>query len=445
MVKPGNNSGAVRSVLAGRPWWIELVGTNSALNFKWQPVSAGLRFDLLGCKAGRQAVNHLEFHAELSSKSRLFINLQNYSEQNKQNVFNFIPITFYIEINPSKPNGQIKNAIHKFAAFHKALENSRRLVRSGCASSQKHSKSCKVEASTKLTPMSFDKRAVSQYNRYTMPLCHFSGYNLWLLKPTHLNRGRGIHVFKDLDRLRQLMASHCRENTGGVADSADAANTFVLQKYIERPLLVAGRKFDIRVWVLLTHKFNCHFFKEGYLRTASTQYTIDLDDVDNKFVHLTNNAVQVNAKNYGSFEDGNQMSFKAFQQYLDYNYSEKEMSVREFLVPAMQKIVKKSILATRKKLDNTAARKYSFEIFGYDFILDEDFNVWLIEANTNPCLEESSALLKALIPRMLDDAFKLTLDCIFPPLAQHASVSAKKYSVEGYGDDENMWYGFVYL
>ncbi len=53
-------------------------------------------------------------------------------------------------------------------------------------------------------------------------------------------------------------------------------------------------------------------------------------------------------------------------------------------------------------------------MFGYDFIIDEDFNVWLIEVNTNPCIEESSAMLKSYMPRMLDDMFKITLDNIFP-------------------------------
>lgn len=38
-------------------------------------------------------------------------------------------------------------------------------------------------------------------------------------------------------------------------------------------------------------------------------------------------------------------------------------------------------------------RKYCFEIFGFDFLIDETFNVWLIEVNTNPCIEESSPLL----------------------------------------------------
>lgn len=46
-------------------------------------------------------------------------------------------------------------------------------------------------------------------------------------------------------------------------------------------------------------------------------------------------------------------------------------------------------------------RKHCFEIFGYDFMIDSDFNVWLIEINTNPCLDESSPLLQQLLPRMI--------------------------------------------
>ena len=42
-----------------------------------------------------------------------------------------------------------------------------------------------------------------------MPLCHFDSYNLWLLKPTHLNRGRGIHVFRDIETLVKLVKQYC--------------------------------------------------------------------------------------------------------------------------------------------------------------------------------------------------------------------------------------------
>lgn len=51
-------------------------------------------------------------------------------------------------------------------------------------------------------------------------------------------------------------------------------------------------------------------------------------------------------------------------------------------------------------------RQCTFEIFGYDFMLDEDLHPWLIEVNTNPCLELSSPYLGKLIPAMVDNALK---------------------------------------
>jgi hypothetical protein len=83
------------------------------------------------------------------------------------------------------------------------------------------------------------------------------------------------------------------------------------------------------------------------------------------------------------------------------------------ILPQIKDLIVKSMYAVRKKLD-PHRRKHSFEMFGYDFILDEDFNVWLIEVNTNPCIEESSELLKVLLPRMIEDMLKLTIDRVFP-------------------------------
>lgn len=73
-----------------------------------------------------------------------------------------------------------------------------------------------------------------------------------------------------------------------------------------------------------------------------------------------------------------------------------------------------SIDSVKNKL-NPSERKFCFEIFGYDFVVDNNFNPWLIEVNTNPCIEQSSDMLSKLLKRMLDDAFKIILDPIFPP------------------------------
>ena len=69
------------------------------------------------------------------------------------------------------------------------------------------------------------------------------------------------------------------------------SDVFVIQKYIERPLLIKERKFDIRMWVLVTHEHKCYCFKEGYIRMSSYKYTLESDAFENLFVHLTNNAI----------------------------------------------------------------------------------------------------------------------------------------------------------
>ena len=42
----------------------------------------------------------------------------------------------------------------------------------------------------------------------------------------------------------------------------------------------------------------------------------DLNQVDNVFVHLTNNAIQKHGANYGQFEEGNILSFKEGSEFL---------------------------------------------------------------------------------------------------------------------------------
>ena len=78
----------------------------------------------------------------------------------------------------------------------------------------------------------------------------------------------------------------------------------------------------------------------------------------------------------------------------------------------MKYIAAMTVQTTKKKI-NFNKRKQCFELFGFDFFLDQDYNVFLIEVNTNPCLEESSGILRRLLPRMFDDLFKLTIDMLF--------------------------------
>jgi Tubulin-tyrosine ligase family len=91
-----------------------------------------------------------------------------------------------------------------------------------------------------------------------------------------------------------------------------------------------------------------------------------------------------------------------------------ECSIQAIVEGPILAMIKDTLKAVETKI-NSQNRKYCYELFGYDFIIDQDLQPWLIEVNTNPCLEESSTLLRILLPRMIDDALKLTLDLVFPP------------------------------
>lgn len=67
--------------------------------------------------------------------------------------------------------------------------------------------------------------------------------------------------------------------------------------------------------------------------------------------------------------------------------------------------------------------QHNFEIFGLDFMVDNEFRPWLIEVNTNPCLEMSCPLLSRIVPNMIDQALRLTLDVILPPPGHYPNTT----------------------
>jgi len=119
----------------------------------------------------------------------------------------------------------------------------------------------------------FRELAQKNYGRERIPKKHCT-QNMWVVKPASLNRGRKIGIFRHLKNIQDYIFS-----------KNNAVRDWVVQKYIERPLLYNGRKFDIRVWVLVTADFKIYIYRQGYLRTSSGRYS--LND-QNNMVHLTN-------------------------------------------------------------------------------------------------------------------------------------------------------------
>lgn len=120
--------------------------------------------------------------------------------------------------------------------------------------------------------------------------------NIWILKPGGKSRGRGIRCINKLDAARHLFRSTTSRTRVGLP-----APRWVVQKYIENPIIIQRRKFDIRQWVLVKdwNPLTAYFYDVCYLRFAAEEYS--LADFENRFGHLTNNSVAVKS---GQFEEG---------------------------------------------------------------------------------------------------------------------------------------------
>ena len=118
----------------------------------------------------------------------------------------------------------------------------------------------------------------------------------------------------------------------------------------------------------MTNSFEIYIFKHGYLRTSSSDYS---SSAKNNQVHLTNQCLQNKHDNYGSHEEGNTLGFEEFQKYLDETFKDYKIDIQEHFMPRIHDIIIDTFLSVRKEL-NPNNRKDCYELFGFDFLIDED-------------------------------------------------------------------------
>jgi len=247
---------------------------------------------------------------------------------------------------------------------------------------------------------------------------------VWILKPSRGNGGKGIQIVRGAAVLKQWLfpeaVQHTKAETNEDNAQADATDTsttlpdaadahqhralaggegWVVQRYLERPLLLKGRKFDLRAYCLIA-RTNPHIwlFHPGYCKVSLENYSEDIHD---RFAHITNACQQ---KTHPKYKESRGQHIWSLHQAEEALIEEGQRSepVGTFWPPLHQEM-KRCLAwlyeASRGKLERRAGY---FDLLGVDFMLDDSCGLHLLEVNSNPAIWfDSSAVLKELVPRLL--------------------------------------------
>ncbi|XP_061402062.1 tubulin glycylase 3A [Musca vetustissima] len=230
------------------------------------------------------------------------------------------------------------------------------------------------------------------------PQYSIDGYqNLWIIKPANKCRGRGIMLSNNLKKIVNI-----------VNPPIASKSRYVVQKYMERPLIIHQTKFDIRQWFLISsiNPLMIWMYKECYLRFSSQEYTLTNH---HESVHLTNHAIQKKYTNNGKRDkrlpSENMWDSYSFQAYL--RQIGKQEVWLERIYPGMRKAIVAAILVSQDHMERTPN---TFELFGADFMICENFYPWLIEINSNPDLGATTSVTARMCPQCLEDVIKVVID-----------------------------------
>ena len=189
----------------------------------------------------------------------------------------------------------------------------------------------------------------------------------WIQKPKWGARGEGVAVLGSPDELE----------TGG---------TWLVQRYLDRPHLIDGRKYTLRWYVLITalDPLTVWVFDDGFTKLASRPFSIEPGALTDPFRHLTNPGVQaLNAEVQTSADN---LTRPAYAELLRAKGADPEA-----LFARIERLIAATVGAARDELARSTWRATNnpsscFELLGLDVLVDADLRPWVLECNLNPSL-----------------------------------------------------------
>lgn len=200
---------------------------------------------------------------------------------------------------------------------------------------------------------------------------------------------------------------------------AEEADETVVQEYISNPLLISGKKFDMRVYVLVTsvRHLSVHIFNEGLVRLCTEDYVKPSgSNMDEQCVHLTNYSVnKLSDKFFVTDEEtggstGSKRDFAFLNQYLfdtgadpDKVWSRIETMIVKTLLAGLPELIQ----MYNSCFPHSNEGFTCYEVLGFDVLLDQNYRPWLLEVNHSPSLNTDTPLDYRIKKAMLTEVMEL--------------------------------------
>eukprot|EP00050_Salpingoeca_kvevrii_P007748 m.298326 g.298326 ORF g.298326 m.298326 type:complete len:403 (+) comp13833_c0_seq1:294-1502(+) len=244
----------------------------------------------------------------------------------------------------------------------------------------------------------------------------------WIMKPSGSAQGKGIFLVNRLSQLKKW------------SRGTQSARSYVISSYLDRPFLVGGKKFDLRLYVLVTsyRPLKAYMNREGFCRFCTVKYNANMTDLDNMFVHLTNVSLQKHSAEYNDVHGG-KWNVKNLRLHLE---ATRGQAAADKLFDDMNWIIVQSLKSVQNVMIND---RHCFELYGYDIIIDDDLKPWLIEVNASPSLSATTVSDRIMKATVIDDVYKIVCPGGAMPdvKARHEAVPEQVGTFEVLYDEAN--------
>ncbi|KAK7492938.1 hypothetical protein BaRGS_00015885 [Batillaria attramentaria] len=221
----------------------------------------------------------------------------------------------------------------------------------------------------------------------------------YIVKPANGAQGHGISLFR-------------------YAEKIPPSEHFIVQEYIDKPLLLDGYKFDLRVYVLVTScdPLRVFLFNDGLVRLATEKYVAPHENnIHHLYMHLTNYSVNKHNEYFersATTDTGSKRSIRYFNEYLRHNDIDVALLWRN-----IADMITKTLLVAEPhilhayRMCRPGNPSYSdsvcFEVLGFDVLIDRKLRPWLIEINRSPSFGTDERLDFDIKSALIEDTFRL--------------------------------------